>query len=125
MNVPSFDPDRNYLVYIVDMLESIDHINSYCHGISEIEFSRDIKLQDAVIRRFQIIGQAAGKVPKEVREMFQDIPWAKIVAMRNLIIHDYANVAYNEVWRVIQDELPLLYPQLGQVRTYLEKVSSK
>ena len=106
-------------MYVVDMLESIEHIETYCAGMSEVQFSQDIQLQDAVIRRFQIIGQAAGKIPSEIRQRFADIPWEKIVAMRNLIIHDYANVRFGEVWRVIQDDLPILKPQLLSVRKHL------
>lgn len=99
----------------------MEHITRYCADATEEDFSQDMKLQDAVIRRFQIIGEAAGKVPDQIRMQYPDIPWKKIVAMRNLIIHDYANVNPNEIWQVIQADLPTLAQQLSLVREQLGK----
>ena len=121
MNIPSFDPKKNYLVYILDILEAIDRIQEYCQGVDEILFSQDLKLRDAVIRRFQIIGEAAAKVPEVIRLKYPQIPWKKVVAQRNLIIHDYATVRYTEIWRVITEDLPNLKPHLDQVKADLEQ----
>jgi uncharacterized protein with HEPN domain len=121
MNIPSFDPKKNYAVYISDIIDAIEHIEAYCTGINEEHFSRDAQLQDAVIRRFQIIGEAAGKIPDVLRRKFSKIPWKKIVAQRNLIIHDYATVRYEEVWMVIQKDLPVLKPKFVAVKEYLQK----
>ena len=121
MNIPSFDPEKNYQIYILDMLEAIEKIQEYTDGLTEVEFSQNLLVQDAVVRRFQIIGEAVSRVPGELREKFIIIPWKKIIAFRNLIIHDYAMVKYTEIWRVIQDELPKLQKQLVVVKQTLEK----
>jgi len=121
MSILSFNPKKNYLVFIIDIIEAIDLIESYCKGINEERFSKDIQLQDAVLRRFQIIGEAAGKIPDALRKEFPEIPWKKIVAQRNLIIHDYATVRPHEVWMVVQKDLPVLKPQLIAVKEYLQK----
>jgi uncharacterized protein with HEPN domain len=121
MNTPSFNPKKNYVVYISDIIDAIEHIEAYCKGVNEADFSRDTLLQDAVIRRFQIIGEAAGKIPDELRRKFPNIPWKKIVAQRNLIIHDYATVRYEEVWMVIQKDLPVLKPHLIAMKKHLQK----
>lgn len=120
MNIPSFDPERNYLVYILDILEATDLIKKYCHGMDEITFSQNTLIQDAVVRRFQIIGEAAGHMPKEIRGRFPEIPWKQIVAFRNLIIHDYAKIKQGKVWEIIQTELPKLKSQLQVVKEKLE-----
>lgn len=124
MSIPSFKPEKNYVVYILDIIDAIEHIETYCANVNEADFSRNTLLQDAVIRRFQIIGEAAGKIPDELREKFPNIPWKKIVAQRNLIIHDYATVRYEEVWMVIQKDFPTLKPKLVAVKKYLQKHQS-
>ena len=121
MSIPSFDPERNYLVYILDMIEAIKLIEHYVESVPEVQFSQDQALQDAVVHRVQIIGEAAGKIPKEIREKFPNTPWQQIVAMKNLIIHDYAHVDEREVWRVVHADLPTLKPQLQAVKLLLEK----
>lgn len=120
MNIPSFDPEKNYLIYILDMHEAIEKIQEYVGNMTEVEFSKNMLVQDAVIRRLQIIGEAAGRVPQKIREKFIAVPWKKIVAFRNLIIHDYATVKFSEVWRVIQEELLKLQKQLEEVKKNLE-----
>lgn len=119
MNIPSFDPERNYLVYVVDMQEAIDLIQQYTHEMTEVVFSQNRAIQDAVVQRIQIIGEAASHIPNIIREQFSDIPWKKIVAMRNLLIHDYAHVDEHEVWRVVKEDIPLLRPQLVRVKKSL------
>ncbi|TAL63403.1 MAG: DUF86 domain-containing protein [Bacteroidetes bacterium] len=77
------------------------------------------------MRRFQIIGEAGANIPEEIRVKFPDIPWKKIVAQRNLIIHDYATVRFGEIWRVIQEDLPVLQPQLVVVKEHLQQNTLK
>ncbi len=119
MSIPSFNPKKNYLLYILDIIDAIEHIDEYCKGITEAGFSRNIQLQDAVIR--QIIGEAAAKIPDELRKKSPTIPWKKIVAQRNLIIHDYTTVRCEEVWIVIKKDIPVLKRQLISVKKHLQK----
>ena len=95
-------------VYLDDMIEAIDLVEQYVQSISEEVFSRDTKLQDAVIRRLSIIGEAARKLPDDVRSLALDIPWKTIIGFRNVAIHEYAGVHMGRVWHITVRELPML-----------------
>jgi uncharacterized protein with HEPN domain len=99
---------KDYLIYLEDILDAVDKILEYTKDIDEVSFSRNSLLQDAVIRRFGIIGEAANKIPKEIREKSSNIPWKSVIGMRNIVIHDYANVSMDKAWEVIKNHLPLL-----------------
>jgi len=125
MNIPSYKLTKDYRVYLLDIIEAIERITEYTQGVDEARFSQEIQLQDAVIRRFHIIGEAASNVPDIIRGEHPNIPWKKIVAQRNLIIHDYASVRPQEIWRVVIEDLPQLLPQMRTVLVVLEKKMSK
>ncbi len=99
-------------VYLDDMLEAIDLVEQYVTGVPEEAFSRDTKLQDAVIRRLSIIGEAANRLPDDARSLAPDIPWKTIIGFRNVAIHEYASVHMGRVWDITVRELPVLKKQL-------------
>lgn len=76
-------------------------------------FLRDTKTQDAVLRRFLVAGEAASKLDEAARAAFPAIPFHKIAAMRNRVIHDYGNVDLEIVWETIHTRLPALYEELN------------
>ncbi|RIK41257.1 MAG: hypothetical protein DCC55_12490 [Chloroflexi bacterium] len=76
-------------VYLLDILEAARLAVSYVENTSEEAFLEDTQLQDSVIRRIEIIGEAARRISPEVREALPVIPWSNMVGMRNLLIHDY------------------------------------
>jgi uncharacterized protein with HEPN domain len=121
MNIPSYKPTKDYRVYIMDIVESIERILEYTKDTNEMQFSQNIFLQDAVMTRFHIIGEAAAKFPKELRARFPDTPWSKIVAQRNFIIHDYAKINPHEIWETIIHDLPDLLPRMKEILNVLEK----
>jgi uncharacterized protein with HEPN domain len=106
---------KDYKIYIEDMLASIEHISTFIQTINEEQFSRDIQLQDAVIRRLGIIGEAAARLTNEIREKAQKIPWKSIVGLRNIVIHEYSNIKLGEVWDVVQNDLPSLKDELKKL----------
>ena len=95
-------------VYLEDILESIERIETYTNGLTFEAFSKNTEHQDAVIRRFEILGEAVKGISTELRNQYPDIPWKQISGMRDILIHDYANVSLKRVWNVITDELTSL-----------------
>ena len=108
-------------MYLEDIIESIEKIEEYTRGLDEDDFKEDSKLQDAVMRRIGIIGEAVKNIPNSFRKKYDEIPWNKIAGMRDIIIHAYFKVDLDIVWSIIKDDLPILKKQIQKVKDDLEK----
>jgi uncharacterized protein with HEPN domain len=87
-------------------------IQTYVAGQSHDEFLRDVKTQDAVLRRFLVAGEAAARLTPETRAEFPNIPFQNIYGMRNRVVHDYGNIDIEIVWDIVQAHLPPLVEEL-------------
>lgn len=96
---------KDYYVFLDDMLVAIDKIKKYVDSLSYDSFSADEMRIDAVLRNLEVIGEAAGNIPIEIREMYPQIQWKKIVGLRNIIIHEYFGVDMDIVWDIIKNNL--------------------
>ena len=94
--------------YLADMLEAAKAIRRFVTGVTRDEFLSNEEKYEAVNRKLEILGEAARHLSPEGREQFPGIPWRLITAMRNILIHDYAEVDLNIVWQTTQDDLPSL-----------------
>jgi uncharacterized protein with HEPN domain len=103
---------RKEMDYIKDMLEAAGKAAIYCKDLNYEEFSNDIKTQDAVIRNIEILGEAAKKVSKNIRDIYPEIPWKNITGMRDKLIHDYFGVNIDIVWDVIKNDFPGLIDRI-------------
>jgi uncharacterized protein with HEPN domain len=83
-------------------------------GQTHEQFLKDIKTQDAVLRRFLVAGEAAARLAPETCAEFPNIPFHKIAGMRNRVVHDYGNVDFEIVWETVQRHLPSLFQELQQ-----------
>lgn len=101
--------------YVYDMLESAQAILGYMAGKTWDEFSKDALLQDAVVRRLEIIGEAAGRVSAETQKKYSYIPWMAMRGTRNRVIHGYDNVQLDIIWDIVQDDLPGLISELKKI----------
>jgi len=110
---------RNALVYHEDMLESIAIIEEYTRDLRESHFLESRQVQDAVIRRLEIKGEAAKNVPQVLRDEYSDIPWKRIAGLRDVRIHAYFGVQLPRTWKVVREDLPGLKVQLARVRDHL------
>ncbi len=107
---------KDPFVFIDHIRESIAALEDYTQGITKEEFLNTLQIQDAVCRRLEIIGEAANKLSSEFTEQFSNIPWHEIVAMRNIIIHEYFAVDLDQVWNTVQKDIPKLKRQIEKYR---------
>ena len=96
-------------VYLRDILEAARLALEYVHGKTREEFLADVQLQDAVIRRLAILGEAARRVSDATRAAHPGLPWHEMIGMRNIVVHEYDDVDLVVVWSaVMQDLSPLI-----------------
>lgn len=79
-------------------------------------FLADDRTTDSVVRNLEVIGEAASRLPEDLRNLHPDIPWRRIAGLRNRIIHEYFDVDLELLWEVLATELPALKAQLQQIR---------
>lgn len=108
--------------YLEHILEAIERIDLYLADTDEVAFLNDQKTQDAVIRNFEIIGEAAHNIERyhaEFAANHPDVPWTVICAMRNRVAHGYFKVDLEMVWKTIHSDLPELH---AQIKRLLDKI---
>ncbi len=99
---------KDPLILVRHILGAIDRVEQYMEGIDENNFHKNFLVQDAVIRNLEIIGEASRNLQKEFKDESPEVPWRKVNAMRNKLIHEYFIIDIETVWNVIQFDLPEL-----------------
>lgn len=106
---------RSDFVLIEDIKESCFKIINYTEGYTQDQFVADSKTVDAVIRNFEIIGEAANRLSDDFKDKYPTIDWHKIRGFRNRIVHDYAGVDVNIVWVIITEYLPGMFHDISAI----------
>ena len=104
--------------YLEHILEAIERIDRYLADTDEVAFLNDQKTQDAVVRNFEIIGEAAHNIESHhvaFSTAHPDIPWTVIYAMRNRVAHGYFKVDFEMIWKTIHTDLRQLHTQIKQL----------
>jgi uncharacterized protein with HEPN domain len=103
---------KSDLLYLHHIQDAIERIERHLTGISREEFFRGELVQDAIVRQLEIMGEAAGHVSLQARQMHPEIPWSQIVGMRNRLVHAYFQVDLAIVWEIVEGDLPPLKQQV-------------
>jgi uncharacterized protein with HEPN domain len=108
---------RDSGIILEDIRDAMRKVSTYVEGMDLAAFMADEKTVDAVVRNISVIGEAAKQLPENFKERHPEIPWAQMAGMRNRIVHDYAGVDLEIVWRVITNSMPDLVVQLAGIPT--------
>ena len=106
---------HEFLDYVEDMLDAMDKAEQALTGVDFDRFREDFIINFAVARALEIVGEAAKRLPPEVRDAYPAIPWREMAGMRDRIIHGYDNVNLRIMWDVVKKEIPPIKPQLQQI----------
>ncbi|PIQ79318.1 MAG: DUF86 domain-containing protein [Parcubacteria group bacterium CG_4_9_14_0_2_um_filter_41_8] len=106
---------REIKLYLRDICDSIDMIQSFIKGVSREEFIKLHEKQNAVIRKIEIIGEAVKQLPIEFRDQYPHIPWKEIAGMRDKLIHGYFGVDLDVVWDAVKKNLPKLKKEVEKL----------
>jgi uncharacterized protein with HEPN domain len=111
---------RSSGLFVEDIWESIEKIERYTKGMTRDNFQSDEKTADAVVRNLEIIGEAAGRLPKDFTDRYSEIEWVKIIGLRNRIVHEYFGVDLQIIWQILKKDLPAFKASLKKIRSELK-----
>jgi len=109
---------RGDKLYLKDVLDSIGKIEEYVKNLSFEDFSNRELVVDAVVRNFEIIGEASKNISDDLKSAYQDVPWKEMAGMRDKMIHEYFGMDLDIVWKTIKQRLP-------ELRIVFEKIYQK
>ena len=109
-------------IFLTHILDSIKLIEEYIKGRSKPDFLKSKQLQDSVIRRIEIIGEAIKNIPLDIKKNYNQIPWKEITGMRDILIHQYFGVDLDLTWQVIVKDLPRLKSQILDISKKMDIV---
>lgn len=106
---------RKWTFRIKDILNSIDKIEIYIYNMTFTQFKKNEMVIDAVVRNFEIIGEASKSIPLTIRRSYTQVPWEQMNGMRNILIHEYFGIDVSTVWHTAKSHLPILKKQLLEI----------
>ena len=118
-------PKRGDKEFLLDMIEAIKRIELYTKELSYSDFLQKMETQGAVVRNFEIIGEAVKNVSKTLKGKYKDIQWKEIAGMRDKVIHFYFGVNWDIVWRATKDSLPPFKERIEGILKVIEENKNK
>jgi len=111
---------RDSSLYLKDILATIEAIEAFVEDMDFESFRDDDKTSSAVIRKFEVMGEASKNVPDRLKEQYPSIPWKEMAGMRDRLIHFYFGIDYGLVWETIKNRIPAIKPLLSKILEDLE-----
>ena len=115
---------RESVDYIKDISEAVSKIEQFTQGIKYHDFVKDEKTVFAVLRAFEIIGEATKNVSKSIKTKYANVPWREMTGIRNKLIHEYFGVINQVIWKTLKEDIPPLKPKIEQILQDLNKEKS-
>jgi len=112
--------ERPWQFYVEDMIRFAENVSAYTDGLNQDSFVRTRLNYDATLRNLELIGEAATHVPESVREANPTIPWRKIIATRNRLIHAYLGTDNDTIWSIVENDVPALLTELKSLKARLD-----
>jgi uncharacterized protein with HEPN domain len=107
--------ERNPILYLEDIALSMERVQEYIAGFDFQHFKSDSKTVDAVIRNFEIIGEASKNLPTIIRDKYIHVPWEEMYRLRNRISHEYFGIDYEIIWDIATKQLPINYKDITEI----------
>ena len=115
-------PKQEINLYIEDIYFSCNKIANYTKDYNFEKFRKDEKTVDAVVRNLEIIGEAAKNIPPKLRKQYKEIPWTKIISMRNKITHEYFGIDHSILWKTVEEDIPTLKKKISKIKqTFIKR----
>ena len=111
-------------IFITHIADCVNVIEQKTKGKTWTDFLNDSDLQDIVIRRLQIIGEAGQNLEKHFKEKYPKIPWRRMWALRNILIHEYFGIDIKLVWQVVKKDIPKLKKEILKISTASKKLKA-
>jgi uncharacterized protein with HEPN domain len=112
--------DKNFKIFLEHILESINYIQEFAKGKTKKDFDSSVQMQDAIIRRIEIIGEATKNLPDDFKLSAPQVPWRKMAGMRDNLIHEYFGIDKAEVWQTVKNDIPMLKKDIELLLSSLE-----
>jgi len=106
---------RDYLLFVEDILTAVEKIETYTRNMTYDEFATTSVIIDAVIRNFEVIGEATKNIPKRIRNRYPDIHWKEAAGFRDVLIHSYFGIDVESVWDTVRFNIPAFKEQMERV----------
>jgi uncharacterized protein with HEPN domain len=112
---------RNHKLYLKDILTAMEAIEKFVEGMGFEDFKRDDRTSSAVIRKFEIIGEATKNVSDAIKQKYPTVPWKEMAGMRDRLIHFYFGIKYDLIWQTIKDIIPQVKPLIRKILEEIER----